>query len=76
MVHIHPSLPTPQSGHAGRLSSTPLGLALELDLLQHLQLTLPDAYSLFHSVDWTHLMDSGTAHGEIDIAVQIGRAHV
>ena len=72
MAHIHPSLPTPHSGHAGRLSSTPLGLALELDLLQHLQLTLPDAYSLFHSVDWMRPTDSGTARGEIDIVARDG----
>ena len=33
------------------------------------QNSLPNDYTLFHSVDWMHLTEWTTAHGEIDIAV-------
>ncbi len=40
-----------------------------MEVLERLKLGLPDAYTLFHSVDWMRPTEAGTAHGEIDIAV-------
>lgn len=41
----------------------------ELDLLETLERGLPEAYLLFHSVDWTKAADDREQHGEIDIVV-------
>lgn len=62
MAHLHPSLP-----HHRAAAS--LGLATELAVLERLRDALPNAYTLFHSVDWMRPTDAGTARGEIDIAV-------
>jgi predicted RecB family endonuclease len=40
-----------------------------MEVLERLKEGLPDAYTLFHSVDWMRPSEAGTAHGEIDIAV-------
>jgi predicted RecB family endonuclease len=62
MAIVHPSLPRPQTGQQ-------LGLVTELEVLVQLKQGLPDAYTLFHSVDWMRPTETGTARGEIDIAV-------
>jgi len=62
MAHLHPTLPHP------RVVASQ-GLATEVAVLQRLQEGLPNAYTLFHSVDWMRPTESGTARGEIDIAV-------
>jgi hypothetical protein len=41
----------------------------ELDLLQTLERGLSDAYTLFHSVDWSRGTGTQEQHGEIDIVV-------
>jgi hypothetical protein len=45
------------------------GLYRELDVLDRLKQSLPDAYEVFHSVTW-HSIDHGDdRHGEIDVVV-------
>ncbi len=51
-----------------RLATT-AGAYAELDLLQTLERGLSDAYTLFHSVDWSRGIGSGEQQGEIDIVV-------
>jgi len=41
----------------------------ELSLLRTLERGLPDAYTLFHSVDWSQGSGAEERHGEIDIVV-------
>lgn len=62
MAHIHPTLPNPRV-------VTARGLATEVEVLKALEHGLPDAYTLFHSVDWMRPTESGTARGEIDVVV-------
>ncbi len=62
MARLYPTLP-PQ---AGALSA---GEYAELDLLQTLERGLSDAFTLFHSVDWSRVNDEHEQHGEIDIVV-------
>lgn len=52
--------------HKGTFNS---GEHAELELLQTLERGLSDAYSLFHSVDWSRGIGSQEQHGEIDIVV-------
>lgn len=61
MAHLCPSI-------SPRLATT-AGAYAELDLLQTLERGLSDAYTLFHSVDWSRGIGSGEQHGEIDIVV-------
>lgn len=49
-------------------TTTP-GFQRELDTLERLASSLPDAYSLFHSIDWTITGETSDAHGEVDIIV-------
>ena len=51
-----------------RLATT-AGAFAELDLLQTLERGLSDAYTLFHSVDWSRGIGPLEQHGEIDIVV-------
>ncbi len=51
-----------------RLATT-AGAYAELDLLQTLERGLSDAYTLFHSVDWSRGIGPLEQHGEIDIVV-------
>lgn len=51
-----------------RLATT-AGAYAELDLLRTLELGLSDAYTLFHSVDWSRGIGLSEQHGEIDIVV-------
>jgi len=51
----------------GPLCGMPAGLQRELDILQRLRDTLPDAYSLFHSVEWRSVYQGRDAEGEVDI---------
>ncbi|NLY28154.1 MAG: AAA family ATPase [Alcaligenaceae bacterium] len=60
MAILFPSLPD----HAPTL-----GFQRELDTLERLALSLPDSYTLFHSIDWTITGETADAHGEVDIVV-------
>jgi hypothetical protein len=62
MAIIHPTLPLPRSYQS-------LGWVTEMGVLERLNQGLPDAYTLFHSVDWMRPTNVGTADGEFDIAV-------
>jgi hypothetical protein len=62
MAHLFPSIPS----HKSALNT---GEYAELELLQTLERGLSDAYSLFHSVDWSRGIGSSEQHGEIDIVV-------
>lgn len=62
MAVLHPSLPLAPVVHRQ-------GLVTEMQVLERLQKALPDAYTLFHSVDWMRPQEGATARGEIDIAV-------
>lgn len=62
MAVLHPSLPLAPVVHRQ-------GLVTEMQVLERLKQALPDAYTLFHSVDWMRPQEGGTARGEIDIAV-------
>ncbi len=61
MAHIYPSLPKHSPSSAGEYA--------ELELLETLARGLSDAYSLFHSVDWSRGLGDQEQHGEIDIVV-------
>jgi thymidine kinase len=50
-------------------TSHSLGHWRELQVLQHIQHSLPDGYQVFHSVDWHSLHQGRDCHGEIDIVV-------
>lgn len=45
------------------------GLAAELDIAQRLAAGLSDAFTLFHSVDWSSGSAAAERHGEIDVVV-------
>ena len=62
MSHLYPSIPT----HKGPLNA---GEYAELELLQTLERGLSDAYTLFHSVDWSRGVGPQEQHGEIDIVI-------
>ncbi len=61
MAHLCPSLPLHHAMGAGDYA--------EIDLLQTLERGLSDAYTLFHSVDWSRGAGCDEQHGEIDIVV-------
>ena len=61
MAHLFPTLPL--------LPGNKVGERTELALLQTLQASLSDAYTLFHSVDWSRGSGLQEQHGEIDIVV-------
>jgi hypothetical protein len=61
MAHLSPSLPPRAAINAGEYA--------ELGLLKTLQTGLSDAYTLFHSVDWSRSSGGREQHGEIDIVV-------
>ena len=61
MARLCPSLPPRAALNAGEYA--------ELDLLQTLERGLPDAYTLFHSVEWSRGAGEKEQHGEIDIVV-------
>ena len=61
MARLFPSLQPHAATRAGDYA--------ELDLLQVLERGLSDAYSLFHSVDWSRGAGIKEQHGEIDIVV-------
>ena len=62
MAKLCPTLPP-------RASSLNAGEYAELALLHTLELGLSDAYTLFHSVDWSRGTGAQEQHGEIDIVV-------
>jgi Nuclease-related domain len=62
MSHLYLSIPT----HKGALNA---GEYAELELLQTLERGLSDAYTLFHSVDWSRGIGVHEQHGEIDIVI-------
>ncbi|MEI8324548.1 MAG: AAA family ATPase [Betaproteobacteria bacterium] len=61
MAHLCPTLPHHSALNAGAYA--------ELELLQTLERGLSDAYTLFHSVDWSRGAGAKEQHGEIDIVV-------
>ena len=61
MAHFCPTLPQHLAIRAGEYA--------ELELLQTLERGLSDAYTLFHSVDWSRGAGEHEQHGEIDIVV-------
>ena len=61
MARLCPSLPPRPAMNAGDYA--------ELALLHTLERGLPDAYTLFHSVDWSKGTGTHEQHGEIDIVV-------
>jgi len=61
MAQVHPSMPPHRAFTAG--------LATELRMLEQLAEGLPDAYTLFHSVDWSAGTGVAEQHGEVDIVV-------
>ena len=61
MAHLSPSLPPRAAINAGEFA--------ELGLLKTLQTGLSNAYTLFHSVDWSRTSGGHEQHGEIDIVV-------
>lgn len=61
MARFCPSIPLHSAIGAGEYA--------ELDLLQTLERGLSNAYTLFHSVDWSRGTEAQEQHGEIDIVV-------
>lgn len=61
MARLCPSLPPHSALSAGDYA--------ELDLLRTLERGLSDAFTLFHSVDWSRGTGAYEQHGEIDIVV-------
>ena len=61
MAHFCPTLPRHLAIKAGEYA--------ELELLETLERGLSDAYTLFHSVDWSRGAGEQEQHGEIDIVV-------
>ena len=61
MARLCPSLPPRAALTAGEHA--------ELDLLETLERGLPEAYLLFHSVEWTQAAGVHSQNGEIDIVV-------
>lgn len=61
MARLCPSLPPRAALNAGEYA--------ELDLLQTLECGLSNAYTLFHSVEWSRGAGEKEQHGEIDIVV-------
>lgn len=61
MAHLCPTLPPRAALNSGEYA--------ELELLQTLERGLSDAYTLFHSVDWSRGTGTQEQHGEIDIVV-------
>lgn len=61
MAHLCPTLPRHLAVNSGEYA--------ELELLQTLERGLSDAYTLFHSVDWSRDSGEHEQHGEIDIVV-------
>lgn len=59
MARLCPSIPLHSAIGAGEYA--------ELDLLQTLERGLSNAYTLFHSVDWSAGAEAKEQHGEIDI---------
>jgi hypothetical protein len=61
MAHLYPSLLARSAINAGEYA--------ELALLETLERGLSNAYTLFHSVDWSKGSGAKEQHGEIDIVV-------
>ena len=61
MAQLSPSLPTQRKD---------AGLARELDVLEHLQQSLPDGFEIFHGVAWHTLYLGSDHHGEIDLVMR------
>jgi len=61
LAHFHPSLPPRRALTAGDHA--------ELAVLRLLEEGLSDAYTLFHSVDWTEVVGVDARHGEVDIVI-------
>ncbi len=61
MARLCPTIPASGAINAGEYA--------ELELLQTLERGLSDAFTLFHSVDWSRGIGANEQHGEIDIVI-------
>ena len=61
MARLCPTIPASGAINAGEYA--------ELELLQTLERGLSDAFTLFHSVDWSRGVGANEQHGEIDIVI-------
>ena len=59
MAKIHPSFPL--------FGFTSVGAYRERDVLQQLADGLPDAYDIFHNVEWSEVWDGHQHFGEVDL---------
>ena len=68
MALLHPSAPL--------VPPATLGVQREHDVLRLLEASLPDGFDVFHSVDWSCVLDGRQLHGEIDVAVVAPNGHI
>ena len=68
MALLHPSAPL--------VPAATCGLQREHDVLRLLEVGLPDSFDVFHSVDWSCVLDGRQLHGEIDVAVVAPHGHI
>ncbi len=68
MAILHP---TPPLGPAFTL-----GLQREHDVLRLLEAGLSDEFDVFHSLDWSSVVEGRQHHGEIDVAVVAPSGHI
>lgn len=61
MAELFPTIKSEQA-HAG-------GRFREADTLERLAISLPEAYTLFHNIDWAVSREQTDLHGEVDIIV-------
>ena len=61
MAKVHPSMPFGAALSAGE--------AAELDVVRRLASGLPDAFTVFHSVEWSSGSGDAERHGEVDVIV-------
>lgn len=61
MAKVHPSMPLGAALSAGE--------AAELDVVRRLASGLPDAFTVFHSVEWSSGSGDAERHGEVDVIV-------
>jgi hypothetical protein len=61
MARLYPALLPTRAMTAGQYR--------ERDVLERLELALPEGYEIFHNVDWHSLHEGEDRHGEIDVIV-------
>ena len=68
MARLHPNL--------NRTAYDTLGAQGELRVLEILELGLPDAYDIFHGVDWSTMYQGDQRFGELDVVVLSPSGHL